>query len=154
MPTYSFKEVGAAIDGPGGNISIGAGSGVAEEGITIERTEDSNTMAIGADGEVMHSLHAGDSGQVRARFLKTSPTNARLQAMWNYQRTTGANHGRNTITLRDFQRGDIVTCTEVAFTGNPSLTWSKAGQMVEWHFHAGHVDPVLGYGVPATEGVA
>ncbi len=34
-----------------------------------------NTMTIGADGEVMHSLHADKSGTVTVNLLKTSPTN-------------------------------------------------------------------------------
>jgi len=149
MATYSFAEVGGAISGPGGNVTIGAGSGAAEEGITIERTEDANTMTIGADGEVMHSQHAGNSGVVRVRLLKTSPTNAILMNMHNAQRLAAGSWGKNTISIRDHYRGDIVTCREVAFTGPPSVSWGKVGGLNEWTFHAGHVDSVLGGGEPA-----
>ena len=150
MPTYSFIAVGAALDGPGGNINFGYGAAVAEEGITVERTEDRNQMTIGADGEVMHSLHAGSSGTLRVRLLKTSPTNALLQAMLNYQSLSGADWGNNTVQVRDFQRGDTVTCRDVAFTGHPSLSWGKQGNINEWTFHAGHVDIQLGTGAPAS----
>jgi hypothetical protein len=154
MPTYSFLDVGAALDGPGGNINLGQGAGVSDEGITVERVEDRNTMTTGADGSIMHSLHASSAGTARIRLLKTSPTNALLMAMHNYQTQSGARHGQNTIRINDFQRGDVVTCVEVAFTGAPALTWSKAGNMNEWTFHCGSVHSVLGFGVPVVEGVA
>lgn len=154
MATYSFIDVGAALDGPGGSINLGFGAGVAEEGITIERVEDMNTMTTGADGSVMHSLHASSSSTVRVRLLKTSPTNALLQNMLNFQRLGGANHGHNLIRVQDHLRGDIVTCRDVAFTGPPSLTWAKQGQMNEWVFHAGHTDPILGIGLPVDQSIA
>lgn len=150
MATYSFLDVGCALDGPGGNINLGQGAGVAEEGISVERVEDANTMTTGADGEVMHSLHASNAGTLRIRLLKTSPTNALLMAMWNFQKLTGSNHGRNTVVIRDFQRGDVVSCRDVAFTGPPALVWAKVGNMNEWTFHAGHVDSILGTGAPAS----
>ena len=58
MATYSFLDVTAAIQGPGGSINLAAGAGSAEEGITIEAMEDKNIMTIGADGAGMHSLVA------------------------------------------------------------------------------------------------
>ncbi|MBU9403923.1 DUF3277 family protein, partial [Burkholderia multivorans] len=62
MATYSFQDVTATIVGPGGAFSLGYGSANAEEGITIAQAGDKNTMTVGADGEVMHSLHADKSG--------------------------------------------------------------------------------------------
>ena len=146
MATYSFLEVHAAIDGPGGNIQLGNGAGVAEEGITVERIEDANTMVTGADGTPMHSLHAANAGTIRIRFLKTSLTNALLMDMWKFQRVASSRHGNNTVTIRDTHRGDVVLCRQVAFTGPPSLTWAKVGQMLEWTLHAGYVDPTIGAG--------
>lgn len=146
MATYSFLEVNAAIDGPGGNIQLGNGAGVSEEGISVERVEDANTMVTGSDGTPMHSLHAADAGTIRVRLLKISPTNALLNNMMNFQRLAASRHGRNTVSVRDTHRGDVVLCTDVAFTGPPALTWAKVGQMLEWTFHAGHVDPTIGAG--------
>ncbi|MDI8107039.1 PfkB family carbohydrate kinase, partial [Salmonella enterica subsp. enterica serovar Anatum] len=42
-------------------------------------------FAIGADGEVMHSLHADKSGTVTVNLLKTSPTNKKLSLAYNAQ---------------------------------------------------------------------
>jgi hypothetical protein len=150
MATYSFLDVGAALSGPGGNINLGMGAAVAEEGITIERIEDANTLSIGADGEYMHSLHAGRGGIVRVRLLKTSPGNSLLQTMLDFQRLSGANWGQNNLSVRDFLMNDVATGQGIAFTGPPSLTWGKVGGINEWVFQAGKVHIFLGAGVPVA----
>lgn len=144
MATYSFLDVAAAIVGPGGAFSLGADAATAEEGITIEMAEDQNTMTVGADGSVMHSLHAGRSGTLTVRLLKTSPVNAQLNAMFEVQRVSSALHGRNVITVRDTARGDVVTCQQVAFARKPALNYAKDGGTNEWTFHCGRVDQLLG----------
>lgn len=145
--TYSFLNVHAAIVGIGGSFNIGAGAGNAEEGITIEQSEDLDNMTIGADGSPMHSLHADKSGKVSVRLLKTSPTNALLGAMLALQRTSAANHGQNTITIVDTARGDVVTCQNVAFAKVPTITYAKDGGIQEWNFNAGVIDVGLGGGL-------
>ena len=144
--TYSFLNCVAAIIGPGGAINLGAGAGVAEEGIDIDPTTEINTMTIGADGSPMHSLHADKSGRVAVRLLKTSPTNAALQAMYDYQTASSATHGQNTLSVADRVRGDVITCQVVAFSKAPSIKYSKEGQMLEWEFQAGIIDRTLGTG--------
>ena len=42
-------------------------------------------MTVGADGEVMHTLRADKSGTVTLTYLKTSPVNAQLQALYDAQ---------------------------------------------------------------------
>lgn len=144
MHTYSFLDVHAAIVGPGGAISLGSGAGNAEEGITIEPTEDINTMTIGADGQPMHSLHADKSGKVTVKLLKTSPINAKLSAMYAFQTSSGANHGQNTLSIANSATSDIITCRAVAFEKAPGITYAKDGGMNEWTFAAGIIDRILG----------
>ena len=148
MSTYSFKDVVAAINGPGGSINLAAGAGVAEEGITIEAVNDMNTMTIGADGTGMHSLSADESRNVTVRLLKTSPVNALLQNMYNLQRLSSVTHGKNTITIRDVARGDQVVLQKVAFKRVPTLTFAKEGGFNEWTFDAITSTTVLGVGTP------
>lgn len=148
MATYSFKDVNVSIAGIAGTIQLGMGAGVAEEGITIERTEDRNTMTLGADGEVMHSLHVADGGTVRVRLLKTSPVNGRLMDLYKQQRRGSLFWGRNTISVQDRARNDRITASEVAFMGEPALSYGKVGNVNEWSFHAGHVEGTLDSGVP------
>jgi hypothetical protein len=144
MTTYSFLDVAAAITGPGGSINIGNDAGPSEEGITVSMLDNKNTMVIGADGSGMHSLHAGNAGTITVRLLKTSPTNKLLQAMYLFQVTSSANHGQNTITVRDTARGDFVTATGCAFRKMPDNAWAKEGNMLEWSWDCIKVSQKLG----------
>lgn len=143
MQTYSFLEVNASLVGPGGFISLGAGAGAAEEGISIEATSEIGTMTIGADGKGMHTLHADKSGRITVRLLKTSPVNALLSAMYNFQTAAGATYGQNTLTLTDANRGDVVTCRQVGFTKAPPLSYAKEAGAIEWEFNAIEIDRTL-----------
>lgn len=148
MATYSFKDVAASIVGVGGAVPLADGSGAAEEGITFAMEEDKNTMTIGADGSVMHSLHAGNAGKATIRLLKTSPFNALLDLMYNVQRQTSLTWGQNVITCADLARGDVITCTTVAFAKAPDVVYAKVGNTNEWEFHVGQLIRQLGTGVP------
>jgi len=148
MATYSFLDIVAAIIGPGGSFNIGAGAAVAEEGITIEAVNDKSTMLIGADGSGVHSLMADESSTVTVRLLKTSPVNAQLMNMYNLQTTSAALHGRNTISVRDTARGDVITLTDAAFKKRPNIEYAKESAIVEWTFDAIRASVVLGVGTP------
>lgn len=146
---YSFLDVQVAISGPGGNFPLsGDRAGVAQEGLTIAPTGDQNTMTVGADGAVMHSLLADASGTITVNLLRTSPVNRLLQELFNYQRQSSANWGRNTITVRDVARGDTVTSQEVAFAKSPEKVFAKEGGTVQWIFHAGKINSQIGSGTP------
>lgn len=144
--TYSFLNVQAAISGPNGAFSLGAGSGNAEEGITIAMDEDKTTTTLGADGEGMHSLHASKVGTVTVRLLKTSPVNAQLSAMYNADQSSAAVWGQNTITISDTARGDFISARQVAFMKHPDINYAKDGGTVEWTFKAIKIDQLLGAG--------
>jgi hypothetical protein len=116
-------------------------------------TEDKSTMTIGADASVMHSLHSGKSGTVTVRLLKTSPTNALLSAMYALDTVNSANHGLNTISLRDMARGDVIVCQQCAFAKFPDETYAKEGGELSWAFHAGVIDFILGSGTQAPTGI-
>lgn len=147
MSAYSFTDVLASLVGPGATIALGAGSGSAEEGIDIELVEDVNTMTGGADGSVMHSLHAGRRGLCVVTLLKTSPTNALLTAAYTFQRLSAANHGQNSVVVTDKARGDVYTNRQVAFKRFPTNKYGKDGNMLAWRFDVGFVDPLLGVGL-------
>lgn len=148
MSTYSFKDVNAAISGPGGNINLGAGAGASEEGITIVAVEDKNIMQIGAGGEGQHSLVAGEASAVTVNLLKTSPVNALLMQMYNYQTSSSVLHGKNTIVVSDLGRGDLITLSKVAFKKVPDNVYAKEAGMNAWTFDAIFTNRILGTGVP------
>ena len=142
--TYSFLDFVCTIAGPGGFVNIGAGSGSADEGITFAPNENINTMQTGSDGAGQHSLHANKSGHITLRLLKTSPTNAALMAMYNFQTASASAHGQNTVTGADKARGDAVTCTQVAFAKAPELSYAKEAGINTWEFDAVIMNRVLG----------
>lgn len=144
MSTYSFLDVTATLVGPGGVISLGSGAGVSEEGISVEPTGEMGTMMVGADGSGQHSLSADKSGRIIVRVLKTSPVNAKLNAMSQFQRASAEAYGQNTLVITDTSRGDVVTCRQVAFAKVPSLTFAREAGMNEWEFNAVIIDPALG----------
>lgn len=146
MGTYSFQNVSASITGPGGAFSLGYGSDNAEEGISVDMFEDKNTMMVGADGGVMHSMHAGRAGTITVRLLKTSPVNKQLNDLYRFQTSSPANHGQNVIRVTDTVRGDIVTGQKAAFRRLPANAFSKNGNIMEWVFDVGAIDEILGNG--------
>jgi hypothetical protein len=48
--TYSFLDVNAALVGPSGTVPLGAGSGNAEEAITVETAAELGGVMMGSDG--------------------------------------------------------------------------------------------------------
>jgi len=143
---YSFLNVVATIAGPGGAFNLGAGAAVAEEGITIEPTEDKNVMTIGADGKGQHSLIASNACTLTIRLLKTSPINAALMAMYDLQSASSSLWGQNVITIVDSGRNDLNVCQAVAFKKKPTITYAKEAGFNEWTFDAISLNTVLGQG--------
>lgn len=147
MSTYSFLDCKAAIAGPGGAFSIGSDAGISDEGITTEMKEEKNMQVIGAGGQVMNSLRASNAARITLRILKTSPVNAKLSALYNFQRLLTGAWGQNTISIADISRGDLIVATDVAFARQAPITYSKDANINEWLFDA-VVDMQLGTGVP------
>lgn len=145
--TYSFLDVNAAIVGPGGAIPLGAGSGNAEEGISVETAAELGSMTIGADGAGVHSLHADRSGKVTIRLLKTSPINALLNAMKEFQRVSASTHGANTLTITNKVSGDVITCEQTGFARDPANAYGKLANVLEWEFNSIKITQALGAGI-------
>ncbi|MCK6998808.1 DUF3277 family protein [Enterobacter kobei] len=144
MTTYSFLDVTASLTGPTGVIDLGQGSANSEEGITQTMGGNKNTMTIGADGEVMHSLHADKSGTITVTLLKTSPVNKKLSLAYNAQSQSSATWGNNVIVIRNTASGDISTARSCAFQKQPDFNNAKEGGTVAWVFDCGKIDQVLG----------
>lgn len=142
--TYSFLDVQCTLSGPGGNISLGAGAAVAEEGITIEPSADLDHMDIGADSSPMHSLSANKSARATVRLLKTSVVNAQLQQMLNIQRTSGLLHGQNNLSVGNPVSGDKLTGASVAFARQPTIVYAANGGFMDWTFNIGLLDVTQG----------
>ena len=138
ISTYSFLDVMASISGPGGSFDLKGGN--AEEGITITRANAKNVMTAGADGSVMHSLRAEDSGTATVTVLKTSPLNSMLANLYNAQKNSSTTWGKNTISLRDMVNGDDITLSGCAFQTPPDLNYATEGGTNAWPFDFGKID--------------
>ncbi|MBB3004361.1 hypothetical protein FHX57_006743 [Paraburkholderia tropica] len=143
MSTYSFQNFALTLTGPGGSITLGDGAGDAKEGVTFEFVENANTMVIGADGTPMHSLNPGKGGRATVRLLKTSLTNGKLSALYNFQRTSSANWGQNVLAGSDIVRGEQYSCQQVAFNKFPNNNYAMEAGTIEWVFDIGIMDPAL-----------
>jgi len=145
---YCFSDVVCSIAGPGGNFSLSDG-GVANEGITININARVTTL-YGADGEWCHSLHAAKGGRIVIRVMRNGVVNALLSTLFNFDTSSSANCGQNTVSLTDIQRGDDWTAIGCACEKLPDQTYATEGGVIEWVFHAGQIDGVLGNGQPSS----
>ncbi|CAK8739195.1 hypothetical protein SODG_007529 [Sodalis praecaptivus] len=62
-------------------------------------------MTLGADGEGMHSLHAGKSGTITINLLKTLPVNKKLMLAYNAQSQSSSVWGNNVFVVRNHASG-------------------------------------------------
>lgn len=147
MGTYSFLNINATINGPGGSFQLGTGTGNAEEGIDIDMIEEKDAATFGADGSVMHGLRASNGGTITLRYLKTSPINALLNQLYNFQKSNPAAWGQNVLMVSDVVRGDVITGTEMAFSKQTPIKYAKDPNVNEWKF-IGVIEELLGTGVP------
>lgn len=145
MGAYSFANITLTLTGPGGSIRLGAGAGNDKGGITCSLDEDKTTTVTGADGAVMQNLHPGQTGTITVRLLKTSPSNAFLSQLYNFQRQSSANWGQNVMRGADVVRGDVFSGISMAFVKFPDVTWAEDGPSLEWQFR-GIVRELLGQG--------
>lgn len=144
MATFSFMDVTATLVGATGTVDLGFGASTAKEGITVSLANPRNTMTVGADGEVMHSLKADKSGTVTIRLLYSSPANALLQSMYDAQSLSSSAWGQNVIVIRNKGNSEVTTCRDVAFQKQPDRTYSDEGQILEWVFDCGKIDTLTG----------
>ena len=142
--TYSFQDMVAHLVGPGGMVSLGYGSGAADEGISIAYTEDRNNMLGGADGSVMHTLRCGKSGVITFHLLKISPTAKKLQTMFNLQQLTSSAWGLNNIVLEQTTSGDKWLARACAFKRAPDTSYAKEGDTLPWGFDCAFIDVYRG----------
>lgn len=147
LPTYSFANFFVSIAGPGGAFAIGGpDTGSAEEGFTVEQADDSNTLTTGSDGSGMNSLHATRSGTITVHLLKTSPINAKLSAMFLFQRQVSFTWGLNVLSARDIALGDQYIGSGVAFKRHGNNAYGKIGNVIIWPFDVAILEPLLGPG--------
>lgn len=135
MATWSFKNISAAFEGPGGAFPLAPDSGNAQEGISFTAAGDKNIMTEGAGGEIMHSLRASEAGTLSITLLRTSNTNALLRSVYTYQASSAKHWGRNSVVITNTQTGEINIFKQGAFAKLPDQAWAEDGGTVVWTLH-------------------
>ena len=147
--TYSFLDVLATLTAPTASIRL-SDNGIAREGIRISMSDEKDRMQIGADGSGQHSLNASNAGRVTVALLKTSPINAQLSTLYNYQKASAANWGNIQISVTNLTTGDDVTAVQGAFVKRPDLIYDVDGPMLAWEFNFVSIEGVIGNAYQTT----
>lgn len=146
---YSFLDVQVSIKGPMGQFDI-ASAGVSDESVRIAMSGDKNTMTVGANGSVMHSLRASKAARVTISLLKTGIGNAMMSDLYNRQAVSAAYWGQNILTITNPVSGDAITASAGAFVKQSDIAYSAEAGLNVWAFDFGEVAEVLGNGLQNT----
>lgn len=143
--TYSFKDLvgvlvnpllGVTIPLTGGNI--GAGS------VTITMATERTAHDTAADGTVMPSYIAGNSGTVDIEVQQTSSLHHELLGLYNLAVLAANNEdllswAATTISFRTLLDGSTHVASGVSFGKIPDKPYQAAGQRVRWALMAADV---------------
>ena len=138
--TYSFKDVVGRLDNPalgtgftivGGNIGNGT--------ITIRMLTDRTELETAADGTVMPSYIAGESGEITIEMQQTSALHHALLSLYNTLATAASdgdisNWAGTVLNLRTILDGSGHLATGVGFRKVTDKAYAAKGQNVTWSF--------------------
>lgn len=135
MTTYSFQDVTCSLQHPsvGAASTTGAGMG----SITISMATTRTVHETAADGSVMPSKIAGDSGTIALQVQQTSDLNNWLLKYYNY--VVAAEPSEWTamnITIKSKNLGDYTVCTGVSPEKIADKPYQAQGQMRIWNLMA------------------
>lgn len=143
--TYSFKDlVGALTNGlfgisysiTGGNVGVGS--------VTITMATERTTHDTAADGVVMPSYIAGDSGEVSIEVQQTSNLHHQLLLLYNLC-VTAAEAGdvggwaASVLSFRTIIDGSTHICGGVSFAKVPDKPYQAQGQKITWRLMAANI---------------
>ena len=136
--TYSFKDTAGSLTNPilGGSPIVFAGEiGMGEFTVTMHTERTAHDTA--ADGTVMPSYIAGDSGQCTIRMQQTSILHSALLALYNLlkqQADSGdaSNWAASSLSLRNTATTRQHNLSGVSFSKIPDYPYAAQGQNVVW----------------------
>jgi len=139
--TYSFLDLSGAIS----QSSLGAytftGEGVGE--ITVSMATDRTVHDTAADGSVMVSKVAGDSGHLTVSCQQTSTVHKWLLAWYNYLVAAGTDEwASTTMLLNNTTDGTSHVITGVSPQKVPDKAYQAQGQRVSWVLMAASISSI------------
>ncbi|MCE5304555.1 DUF3277 family protein [bacterium] len=130
--TYSFLDTIIVFAHPDLAIPItvtgeGAGS------ISVSMTDNRTSMDTAADGSIMISKIAGNSGSVSINVQQTSLVHKKLLALYNLLILAApSSWATAAMTIKNITDGTGHLCTGVTFQKVPDKSYQKEGQHITW----------------------
>ena len=129
--TYSFLDLAGAIAHPTFGAYLFTGAGVGEVNVTMATERTAHDTA--ADGSVMISKIAGNSGQISIQAQQTSDLHKWLLDWYNYLVVAPVSAwGQTAATLRNASDGTSHTASGISPQKVPDKPYQAQGQKVTW----------------------
>jgi hypothetical protein len=136
--TYSFTSTAGSLTNPillGAPIAFAGEIGMGEFTITMDTERTVHDTA--ADGTVMPSYIAGDSGRCTIRMQQTSRLHGELLALYNLLKQAAdagdaSNWAASALSVRNTVTGLQHNLSGVSFSKLPDYPYAAQGQSVTW----------------------
>lgn len=138
---YSFKDVVGSLTNPASGSFIIAGGNIGLKRFVISNATDRTSHNTAADGYVLVSYIAGDSGKISVDVLQNSTLDQFLVGLFNTLKTAAdaadvSNWAATTVLLNSLLTGMTHTLTGASFTKVPDRTYEGEGTTVTWELMA------------------
>jgi len=140
--TYSFLDSVLVFNHPLAVVPIvitGEGAGK----VTISMTDERTAMEVAADGQVMVSKIAGNTGAITIEVLQTSEAYKKLLILFNqlWLADTGS-WASGTLIMKNTSDGTGHICTGVAYVKMGDKGYDKRGAYVAWTLMAADISNI------------
>lgn len=137
---YSFLDLSGAIAHPLYPLGPFQFTGEGVGSVKVEMATDRTAHDIAADGSIMISKLAGNSGQISIECQQTSLVHKYLLGLYNFLLPESASLWALTaIVLRNVVDGTSHIATGVSFTKVPDKPYQSQGQKVTWALMAADI---------------
>jgi hypothetical protein len=139
--TYSYKDTAGAFDSPAVGAPLVFGGQIGADTITVTNDTQHGTKDTAADGTVMPSFVAGDSGVVTIVCQQTSIVHKYLLAWLNILKTAAmngdvSNWANTRMLLRNTLDGTAHDIEGVMPNKIPDKSYAANGQKITWTLEA------------------
>jgi hypothetical protein len=144
LATYSYKDITGSFQGPAVNIMFGGGATSGINKMMVRMSTERTVEKTGADGTVMPSSIAGDSGEIEIECLQNGTAHQQFVA-WLNALITGANTGDVTqwastnCYIKSQITGNYHNCQGVSPTKLPDVPYEAEGSTITWLFKCANI---------------
>jgi hypothetical protein len=142
LKTYDLSKVIVTVAG------IPLQGGADGDKIAVERTADTWTMTVGADGETTRSKQNNASGTITITLQYGADANSILRELFKLDDSTG--FGTFPIAVRDTLGVSICSSRDAFISKPPGLTYGRDVGSVEWVIMCGHLTIEPGLQIPTA----